>query len=122
MLRLMTKQFSKWVVKQNIKNDELITTLGELQSGNFDANLGSNIYKKRIKINRQGKRSSGRTIICYKKEERAIFIHGFSKSEKSNLSIKEFIAFKELSTILFAFSVEELNIAIENGDLIEVIL
>ena len=100
--------------------EELRSALSELQSGNFDANLGSNIYKKRIKFGGQGKRGSGRTIICFKNNDRAIFIHGFSKSEKSNLSHKELIALRELSKILLSFSVEKLNIAIENGDLLEV--
>ena len=100
MFKLMTKVFSKWAGKQKINNDDLITALDELQSGNFDANLGSSIYKKRMKFSGQGKRGSGRTIICYKKDDRAIFIHGFNKNEKSNVSRKEFIAFKELSKIL----------------------
>lgn len=122
MYKLMTRQFSKWVAKQRIEKGELLLALEELQSGNFDANLGSSIYKKRIKFDRKGKRSSGRTIICYKNNDRAIFIHGFRKNEKSNLSKKEFIAFKEFSKVLLSFSVEEISIAIENGDLIEVIL
>lgn len=118
----MTKEFSKWAGKQKINSEELFKALEELQSGNFDANLGSNIYKKRIKFTGQGKRRSGRTIICYKKNDRAIFIHGFNKNEKSNLSIKEFIALKEFAKILLSFSVDQLNIAIENGYLIEVTL
>jgi hypothetical protein len=88
--------------------------------GNFEANLGGNLYKKRIRFEGQGKSGGGRTIICYKKGDRAIFVHGFAKNEKSNLSKKELIAFKELSKILLKLSPEEIVIAIENKDLIEV--
>lgn len=49
-----------------------------------------------------------------------IFVHGFSKNEKSNLSKKELFVFKELSKILLSFNDEQLAIAINNGDLIEV--
>ena len=42
------------------------------------------------------------------------------KNEKSNLSKKELNVFKELSRILFGLSAEEIAIAIENGDFIEV--
>ena len=69
-------------------------------AGNFEANLGGYLYKKRIRFQGQGKSGGGRTIVCYKKGDRAIFLHGFAKNEKSSLSKKELLAFKELSKIL----------------------
>ncbi len=92
--------------------------MAEIQAGNFEANLGGHIYKKRIHF--EGKSGSGRTIVCFKKDDRTIFIHGFAKNEKSNLSIKELFALKEFSKILLGLSAEEINIAVENGDFIEV--
>lgn len=91
----MTKKFSKWASKQKIPNNELATALAEIQAGNFEANLGGHIYKKRIQFEGKGKSGSGRTIVCFKKDERAIFIHGFAKNEKSNLSRTELFALKE---------------------------
>ncbi len=120
MKKLMTKHFSKWAAKQKIIKKELTNALTELQAGIFEANLGGNIYKKRIRLEGKGKSSGGRAIICYKIDDRAIFVHGFAKNEKSNLSKKELIAFKELSKILLKLSPKEIAIAIENGDLIEV--
>ncbi len=120
MSELMTKQFSKWASKQNIPKKELAIALAELRSGNFEAALGGNIYKKRIRFRGQGKSGSGRTVICYKKGDKAIFIHGFAKNEKSNLSKKELIVFKELSKILLGLSSKKIKTAIENGDLIKV--
>ena len=96
MKELITRQFSKWISKQEIPENEIVTALTELKEGNYEANLGGNIYKKRIRFGGKGKSGSGRTIICYKKDDRAIFIHGFAKNEKSNLSRKELMAFKEL--------------------------
>ncbi|MEA1966599.1 MAG: type II toxin-antitoxin system RelE/ParE family toxin [Thermodesulfobacteriota bacterium] len=116
----MTKHFSKWASKQKIHQDNLLLALTEVQDGNFEASLGGHIYKKRIKFKGQGKSGSGRTIICYKKGNRAIFIHGFAKNQKSNLSKKELSIFKELSRILLNFSTKEMLIAITNGDIIEV--
>jgi len=116
----MTKHFSRWAAKQKIPKRELANALTEVVPGNFEANLGGHLYKKRIRFEGQGKSGGGRTIICYKKGDRAIFVHGFAKNEKSNLSKKELIAFKELSKILLKLSPEEIAIAIENKDLIEV--
>ena len=116
----MTKHFSKWASKQNLSGNELATVLAELQADNFEANLGGHIYKKRIRFKGQGKSGSGRAIICCKKGDRAIFIHGFAKNEKSNLSKKELNVFKELSKILLGLSAEQIATAVENGDFIEV--
>jgi hypothetical protein len=116
----MTKHFSRWAAKQNISEKNLFNALTEIRSGNFEANLGGNLYKKRIRLGGQGKSGGGRTIICYRKSDRAIFVHGFAKNEKSNLSRKELKAFKELLKILLTLSLKEITIAIKNGDLIEV--
>lgn len=116
----MTKSFSKWATKQNIPNEELTKAIQEIESGNFEANLGGHILKKRIRFQGKGKSGSGRTIVCYKREDRVIFVHGFAKNEKSNLTLKELNAFKELAKILLDLSPEQLSIAIENGDFIEV--
>jgi hypothetical protein len=120
MDELMTKHFFQWASKQKIPANVLATALAEVQDGNFEANLGGHIYKKRIRFEGQGKSGSGRTIICYKKDDRAIFIHGFAKNEKSNLSKKELDALKELAKILLALSSEKITVAIKNGDFTEV--
>lgn len=116
----MTKHFSKWTSKQKIPESTLSTALNEVQNGDFEANLGGSLFKKRIPFDGKGKSSSGRTIICYRKDDRAIFVHGFAKNEKSNLSVKELRAFKELSKILLGLSIEDIEKAIENGNFIEV--
>ena len=107
MKKLMTKHFSKWALKQNIPDNELSKALAEVQKGKFEANLGGNVFKKE-------------SVLREKVKERIVFVHGFAKNEKSNLSKKELIAFKELSKILLSFTDEQLATAIGNGDLIEV--
>ncbi len=120
MKDLMTKHFSKWVAKQKISKDALVNTLKEFKSGNYDANLGGHIYKKRIGFRGKGKSGSGRTIICYQKGNVAVFLYGFAKNEKSNLTKKELIVFKEMSKVILGFSQEKVKVAIEKGDFIEV--
>jgi hypothetical protein len=120
MITLMTKQFSKWASKQNIPENELVTAISEVQDGIFEANLGGYLYKKRIRFKGQGKSGSARTVVCHKKDDRSIFIHGFAKNEKDNLAIKEFHAFKEFSKILLNLPLESIWVAIENGDFVEV--
>jgi hypothetical protein len=122
MIHAMTKHFAKWADKHKIPEDEIALALKEVQAGNFEVNLGGHIYKKRIRFSGQGKSSSGRTIVCYKKGDRAILIHGFAKNEKPNISKKELQAFREFAKILLGFSRKEIELAIKNGVLIEVTL
>ena len=120
MKDLMTKYFAKWAVKHRISKDELANVLKELKCGNFDANLGGHIYKKRIRFRGKGKSGSGRTIICYQKDNIAIFVYGFAKNEKANLTKKELIVFKEMSKVILGFSSEKVEAAIKKGNFIEV--
>ncbi len=120
MEKLITKQFGKWLSKQNISQKELTIAVSEVLAGNYEASLGSCLYKKRVRFIGQGKSGSGRTIICYKEKQRLIFIHGFAKNEKSNLSSKELRAFKEFSKVLLRLTKREIDLAIKNGDLLEI--
>jgi len=120
MKKLMTRHFAKWAKKQNIPDNELSNALNEVKDGNYEANLGGHIIKKRIRFQGKGKSGSGRTIICYKHADKAFFIHGFAKNEKANLSSKELHAFKELAKVLLSLTNEKLDIAIKKGNFIEV--
>ena len=57
MHKLMTKHFSKWAYKQKIPMKELSISLNEVQEGNFEANLGGNLYSM-FKFFREGKSGS----------------------------------------------------------------
>lgn len=116
----MTKQFAKWVKKQKIPTKDLANALNGLQKGSYEAGLGGYLYKKRIRFPGKGKSGSGRSIIVYKKGDRAIFIHGFTKNEKANISKKELVLFKEFAQILLNLSSQSIDIALKNGDFIEV--
>jgi len=116
----MTKQFGKWVSNQSLDTAELKTALDEVRQGVCEANLGGNLYKKRIPFKGQGKRGSGRTIVCFKKGQIAIFIHGFAKNETDNLTPKELKAFKAFAKILTGFSPDQISTALKNGDFKEV--
>ncbi|MHB8808668.1 MAG: type II toxin-antitoxin system RelE/ParE family toxin [Desulfobulbaceae bacterium] len=118
--KLKDQTFFKMGIQAKYSEKGTCVCVGRSSGGNFEANLGGHIYKKRIRLEGQGKSGGGRTIICYKKNDWAIFIHGFAKNEKSNLSPKELNAFKELAKILFDLSPEDIAVAIKNGDFIEV--
>lgn len=119
MKDLMTKSFSKWVLKHHIPKGEVIKALSELKAGKFEADLGSFLYKKRIRFEGQGKSGSGRMMVCYKKKDRTIIIGGFAKNE-DGLTKKVEIELKRISKIFIEYSLEKINNAIKNGEFLEV--
>jgi hypothetical protein len=107
MLKLKTKWFKKWAKKNSISDYVLVNTLDSLSENLGAANLGGGLYKVRSKRIGKGKSGGYRTLIAYKERDKAIFLYGFSKSEKENLETDELKNFKKLAKDLLQISKDE---------------
>jgi len=116
--KLKTKYFSKWAKKSDIADSDLLIAIEDLEKGLFSANLGGNVFKVRIAGKSKGKSSGHRTFLAYRKNERVIFLYGFSKNERDNISAKELEAFKKLSKDYLALSPGQVEQAEKAGILI----
>ena len=76
--------------------------------------------KQRIARRGEGKSGGFRTIILFRIERRAYFVHGFAKNEQDNIRDDELAAFKLLAAAMMAYDDGALDKAIENGTLTEV--
>lgn len=114
------KAFFQWAKHEKLKDAALIKAVEEMEDGLWEASLGGGVYKKRIPIPGQGKRSSLRTIIAYKINNVAIFVYGFAKNNKANISAKEQKALKLLAKLYLGYNEKELEKAIKIGEFIEV--
>ena len=65
----------------------------EVEKGLDDGELGGGLIKKHVARVGEGKRGGYRTIIVYRSRTRAIFVFGFPKSTKANLSALELDAY-----------------------------
>jgi hypothetical protein len=61
-----------------------------------------------------------RTIIAFKVDDKSIFIFGFSKNEKANISTKEKTALKIMAKELLAYDNKQLAKALKHKALFEV--
>ncbi len=120
MFRLMTKEFARWADKNQVAMRDLSAALDEIERGLVDADLGGHLVKKRIPLQDRGKRGGARAILCGKQGDRIIFLHGFAKNEKSDLSPKELAAFRRLAEVLVALETAQVVEAIDRGIFIEV--
>jgi len=122
MMRIFkTKSFSRWAKVETVSDATLHSAVKEMQSGLVDVCLGGFVYKKRIAIRGRGKRRSGRTLVAYKRADRAFFIYGFAKNERENISPKELRALQLLAAELLRYNDQDLYKAMKFKELTEVL-
>lgn len=116
----ITKWFQKWARKEGVGKSALKDAVGEMNDGLYDAELGGQVFKKRVAFPGQGKRGSIRTIVAFKVDDKAFFIYGFAKSKQANIKDNELRALKLLANELLNYSDKQLNDALDVKELVEV--
>jgi hypothetical protein len=116
----MTKWFQRWAARETLTDDTLLAAVEEIGQGLIDVDLGGHVVKKRIGTRGRGKSGSVRAVLAIQLGEKAFFIYGFSKNERSNISQKELKALKLLATELLGYTDLTLKKAVKAGELIEV--
>jgi hypothetical protein len=101
-------EFHNWAEKLGITDKVLSEATKEISLGGYEANLGGNIYKKRIPLGNKGKSAGARTILAFKVNDKAFFIYGFAKNKRDNIDEKELKALKKLAKIYLSLTDEEL--------------
>ena len=115
------KWFVRFARKQKISDDALCKAINDAESGKIDADLGACVIKQRIARPHEGKSGGYRTIIYYRRGNRAFFVFGFSKKDRENLSANEEEIHKKSAGIVLGLSEEQLKELIELGTYTEVI-
>lgn len=101
-------------------DDLLCRAVDEMLNGLIDADLGGGIFKKRIALPGRGKSGSARTLLATNRDDRWIFVFGFEKNERANISDKERDALRMMAKDLLGLTATQLQEAISEGTLLEV--
>ena len=118
----MTKPVKKWLEKEKeVQEEDLIIASNEVIKGVFEANLGGNLYKKRISNNsNQGKSGGSRLIVGYKQGDNFYVLFVFNKNESDNITAKEKQIFKGMAKQYLKWNNSQLDIAIKAKVLFEI--
>ena len=117
-----TKEFNKIMDKDvKISDKSLKSAVEEINAGLYDANLGGNVYKKRVSLDGRGKSGGARTILCFKEGEKVFFMYAFAKNEKDNISNVEEKVYKRAARFYFSLDDKDVDKAIKDGDLFEIV-
>lgn len=117
---LKRKDFARWQMGEKLPDVALCKAVKEMEQGLIDANLGGFLYKKRVARPDAGKSGGYRTLISAKIGNRYVFLHGFSKSEKANVTENEKKALQFAGKVFLELSGMALSQALTSGVLVEV--
>ena len=117
---LKTRTFNRWLRKTLLTDSALLKAIDEMEQGLVDADLGGDVYKKRVALPGRGKSGSTRTLIATNRQNRWFFMFGFEKNDKENITQAELAYLQEVAQIFLGYSSDELQLAIDKGELLEV--
>jgi hypothetical protein len=116
-----TKVFARFARQEEIADKALWRAAAQIRAGNFDADLGSGVYKQRIARSGSGKSGGFRTILFFSRGPHLFFAHGYPKSRKANIMAGELAAFRKLAGTMLGYGERQIAAAVEAGELIEVL-
>jgi hypothetical protein len=116
-----TKEFARFARKEKISAKPLLQAAAEVAQGQFDADLGGGVFKRRVARPGAGKSGGFRVILFFKAGRHTFFAYGFAKSERANVSAKELKALKKLADELLGYSAAKITAAAAAGELIELV-
>lgn len=112
-----TRLFGRFARKARISDADLWRAADLANRGLIDADLGGGVIKQRIARSGEGKSGGSRSIIAFRKEDRAIYVYGFEKKDQANIDPSALEAFRKLSRLVLAYTQAEIEIEIATGAL-----
>jgi len=119
MRTFKTSWFAHFAKREQIGDDKLLEIVTELESRQFEADLGGGVIKKRLARPGQGRSGGFRLIICFRRELRTFFIYAYAKSGQSDIGPNDLKTFRAAAKRLFALTEQELDQAVTTGRLLE---
>jgi hypothetical protein len=113
------KTFRRFQRKEGIDDNALREAIRRAERGLMDADLGGGLIKQRVARKGQGRSGGFRTIIAYRVGARAVFLHGFTKSQKENIADDELAALRQIARNLLKADEDDLERMIADDRLAE---
>ncbi|MCR5563074.1 MAG: type II toxin-antitoxin system RelE/ParE family toxin [Desulfovibrio sp.] len=119
MRRFKSKAFARFARREGISDAALGEALERLVNGLVDADLGGGLYKQRVARPEEGRSGGYRTLVCFRRDERAFFVYGFPKSARANISAGQGRDLKKLAAVLLNLPDDTLQAMLADNSLIE---
>lgn len=117
-----TKVFRRFQRKEGMTDAALADAVRRAEEGLVDADLGRGLIKQRVARQGAGRRGGYRTVIAYRVGERAVFIYGFAKSERDNITAADLQDLIGAGALLLDLNADAIDTLIVEGELWEVLI
>ncbi len=115
-----TRWFNRFARQESIEGTVLMEAVKRASLGLIDADLCGGLIKQRVAREGQGRSGGYRVLIAFKLGDMAVFLFGFAKNTRENISADELQTLRELASAWSRADEKSLKKAIENGTLVEV--
>lgn len=115
-----TRFFQRWMRKTDLTDNVLCGAVSEMARGLIDADLGGGVIKKRVPLPGRGKSGSVRTLVATNKGSRWVFVFGFEKNERENISAEELDGLQAIAKEWLGRTSSQLDVAVRDGALQEI--
>ncbi len=97
-----TKWLTRFARQERIADVSLREAIARAERGLVDADLGGGIIKQRVARAGQGRSGGYRMLVAYRAGDRAVFLYGFAKGERSNIGPDELLTLREIGAAWLA--------------------
>ena len=115
-----TRTFQRWMRKTHLTDIALCQAVEEMANGLIDADLGNGLVKKRVALSGKGKRGGLRVLLATNREGRWVFIFGFAKKDRDNVTKTEIEALRGITSSVLAWTSDQLKTALTDGIFLEI--
>ncbi len=110
-----TKPFSRFADREGISDETLCDAARRAGKGLIDADLGGGVIKQRIARPGEGRSGGFRSIVLFRRGDRAVFVHGYAKKDLADIGPSERAAFRKLAAVMLEMDEAALDAAKHNG-------
>ena len=115
-----TRSFARFARSEGLADAVLADAVRQAERGLIDADLGGGLIKLRVARAGSGKRGGYRTLLAYRARTRAVFLFGFAKNERDNVSPVQLADLKAAADDILGRQERLLDEDREEGRLLEV--
>lgn len=121
MIVLKREDFARWQAGERLSDAVLCEAIRQMECGLIDADLGGFLYKLRVARPGSGKRGGYRTLLSARIGSSYVFLHGFPKSDKANVTSDEIKALQFAGKVFLGLTAPAMSKALQAGVLLEVL-
>ncbi|MFZ5727066.1 MAG: type II toxin-antitoxin system RelE/ParE family toxin [Pseudomonadota bacterium] len=112
--------FERFARKERIDDAALRDAVRRAESGLVDADLGGGVIKQRVARPGEGRSGGYRTLILFRRGDRAIFAFGFAKSAQANISKADLALLRDAAAEALEWSSAQLDRLVASETLVEI--